>query len=188
MRKKSLAISNIVMLVAAVFCVAVFGAGAVWAYNANLAMKLPAEFNFSNLTLYLNDDSENPIYSNGNVSDTSKFTIIPVAANTLEISAQYQYFGFTVNGQTQAKTVEVTAIKSQVENQTEYYSISFVKAVAYDVDLGVEDVTKTDNNTFSNDYISYTLGSTLQITLTSAVVPNATDIITFQILFVQAAN
>lgn len=184
MRKKSLAISNIVMLVAAVFCVAVFGAGAVWAYNANLAMKLPAEFNFSNLTLQLGG---NAIYANGTINNQN-FTITPVDINTLEISAQYQYFGFTVNGQTQAKTVEVTAIKSQVENQTEYYSISFVKAVAYGVDLGVNNVSSEGNNTFGNNFLSYTLGSSLQITLTSAVVPNATDIITFQILFVQTAD
>ena len=167
MRKKSLAISNIVMLVAAIFCVAVFGAGAVWAYNANLAMKLPAEFNFSNLTLKLGN---NAIYTNGTINNQN-FTITPVDINTLEVSATYQTFGNT-------KTISFSSA----------YTMSLVKAVAYDVDLGVEDVTETDNNTFSNDYISYTLGSTLQITLTSAVVPNATDIITFQILFVQAAN
>ena len=183
MRKKSLAISNIVMLVAAVFCVAVFGAGAVWAYNANLAMKLPAEFNFSNLTLYLNDDSENPIYSNGNVSDTSKFTIIPVAANTLEISAQYQYFGFTVNGQTQAKTVEVTAIKSQVENQTEYYSISFVKAVAYDVDLGVGGENAYASGVFENSILTVILTSDVVLDDKNNELPEDDDILTFQIKF-----
>ena len=167
MRKKSLAISNIVMLVAAVFCVAVFGAGAVWAYNANLAMKLPAEFNFSNLTLQLGG---NAIYANGTINNQN-FTITPVDINTLEVSATYQNFG-------NAKTIAFSSA----------YTMSLVKAVAYGVDLGVNNVSSEGNNTFGNNFLSYTVGSSLQITLTSAVVPSETDIMTFQILFVQAAN
>lgn len=154
MRKKSLAISNIVMLVAAVFCVAVFGAGAVWAYNANLAMKLPAEFNFSNLTLQLGG---NAIYANGTINNQN-FTITPVAANTLEVSATYQNFG-------NAKTIAFSS----------GYTMSLVKAVAYDVDLGVSGGNAYASGAFAN--------STLTITLGAEVMPVSTDIITFQISF-----
>lgn len=156
MQKKSLAISNIVMLLATFVCVAVFCVASVWAYNANLAMKLPAEFNFSNLTLKLGN---NAIYTNGTMNNQN-FTITPVAANTLEISATYQNFGGV-------KTVTFTT--------TQGYTLSLKEAVAYGVDLGVGTINSHATGVFAN--------STLTITLASSVTPASADIITFQILF-----
>ena len=142
------------MLVAAVFCVAVFGAGAVWAYNANLAMKLPASLTFKNITLKVND---NTIYTNGTINNQN-FTITPIAENTLEVSATYQTFGNT-------KTIAFSS----------GYTMSLVKAVAYDVNLGVGGGNAYASGAFAN--------STLTITLGAEVMPVSTDIITFQILF-----
>ncbi|MBO5309994.1 MAG: hypothetical protein J6A98_02175 [Clostridia bacterium] len=163
MRKKSLAISNIVMLVAAVFCVAIFGAGAVWAYNANLAMKFQATFSFNALTLNLNGAK---IYENGEIQD-SNFTIIPVAENTLEISAEYQNFG-----------QNITSFQFTI-SQT--YSMTLEKFVAYDVVL----VDKLNINT---NCVSCTNGTTITIVFVEnddvyMVEPDDDDILTFQIKF-----
>ena len=160
MQKKSLAISNIVMLVAAIFCFAVFSAGAVWAYNANLAMKLPAKFSFSSCTLTYSAGSSGTIYSAGAAS--AGFTVTPVAANTLEISADYSVYG--------AKTITFTATNGNTN-----YTLSLVKAVVYDVVL-----FDTANSINRTDCITYSNGT---LTLSSAVAAVSGDTLTFQIKF-----
>ncbi|MFQ6749636.1 MAG: hypothetical protein ACLRFR_02180 [Clostridia bacterium] len=164
MRKKSLAISNIVMLVAAVFCVAIFGAGAVWAYNANLAMKFQATFSFNALTLNLNGAQ---IYKNGEIKN-SNFTIIPVAENTLEISAEYQNFGQSI-----------TSFQFTISQN---YLMTLEKFVAYDVVL-------VDKSNINTNCVSCTNnGTTITIVFVEnddvyMVEPDYDDILTFQIKF-----
>ena len=144
------------MLVAAIFCFAVFSAGAVWAYNANIAMKLPAKFSFSSCTLTYSAGSSGTIYSAGAAS--AGFTVTPVAANTLEISADYSVYG--------DKTITFTASG---------YTLSLVKAVAYDVVL-----FDTANSINRTDCITYSNGT---LTLSSAVAAVSGDTLTFQIKF-----
>ncbi|MBR2433681.1 MAG: hypothetical protein IKB21_03675 [Clostridia bacterium] len=175
MRKKSLAISNIVMLVAAVFCVAIFGAGAVWAYNANLAMKFQATFSFNALTLNLNGAK---IYENGEIQN-SNFTITPVAANTLEISATYKNFHLVDNNQTNTKSVTFSATNGNSTN----YTLSLEKAVAYDVDLGVKGANAYASGTFENSILTVILTSDVVLDDKNNELPEDDDVLTFQIHF-----
>lgn len=157
MHKKRLALSQILMILVAVVVFAIFSASTVYAYNANLRMKLPVDFTATacTITFKAGNSSAQQVYHDGTLSSLAS----PVARNTLQVS-------YT------CPQSPVSVYVFQVTNGTNKIQVTAINAYGENVALNNADLVTISNNT----------SATVTVTLNSGVTLASGDVLKFNIL------